>query len=85
MTNEEFQRLMLEQFGILTKGQHEVQQSLVRIENDHGEKISALYDAREVQMDVNERILESLSRIESKLDKISLKVDAHESALKRAK
>lgn len=78
LTNEEFQKLVLEQLA-------EVKQSLTRIENDHGDKLSALYDAQEIQMDVNERVLDSLTRTESKVDKITLKVAAHESALKRAK
>lgn len=51
-----------------------IEQSISRIENDHGEKLPALFDAREVQIDVNERIIASLTRIESKLDKVTLKV-----------
>ena len=95
MTNEDFQKLVLEKFEKLDKlehgqekleqGQDELRQGFARMENDHGEKLSALFDAREVQTDVNDRIVASLTRIESKLDKITLKVAAHDSALKRAK
>lgn len=52
---------------------------LTRTENDHGVKLAALYDARELQDDVNERILETLNRVEGKIDKISLKVSIHDS------
>jgi len=85
MTNEEFQKLVLEQLGELTKGQRELQQSLTRIENDHGQQLSALFDAREVQFDVNERICDTLNRIEGKMDRLTLKVSSHDSRLKQVK
>ena len=60
-------------------------EGLARMENDMGAKVSALFDAREVQMDVNERVCSSLQRIESKLDRISLRVASHDAAIKLAK
>lgn len=53
----------------------EVKQSLTKIENEHGDKISALYDAREVLLDQNERIAASQVRVESKLDRLVLRVN----------
>jgi len=85
MTNEEFQKTILEQLNELTKGQRELQKSIAGMENKFSEKIDALYDAREVQFDVNERICSALNRIESKMDRLTLKVSAHESELRRAK
>ena len=41
-----------------------VEGSLARMENELGTKVAALFDAREVQNDVNERILSALERIE---------------------
>ena len=63
----------------------QVKGSLIRIENEHGEKLRALFDAREVQMDINERILDTLHRIEGKVDRLTLKVSTHDSLLKKAK
>ena len=62
-----------------------VRQSLARIEQDQGSKISALFDAREIQLDVNERIFDTLTRIEGKLDKLSLKVAHHDNLLRKTK
>ena len=45
-----------------------VESSVIRIENDHGDKLQALFDAREAQIDVNERIFDSLNRIEGKVE-----------------
>lgn len=59
-----------------------IHKKIINIENDQGSKLSALFDAREVQTDVNERILETLNRIEGKVDKISIKVATHDSKLK---
>ncbi|MCE5284833.1 MAG: hypothetical protein LLG02_03145 [Pelosinus sp.] len=130
MTNEEFQKLVMEQLTELGKGQRELQHSIIKIENEQiprlqhsiarieterlpvlqnaitkienerlpalhnsitkieneqGEKITALFDAREVQLDVNQRILEALTRIENKVDKVSLKVAAHDAVIRRAR
>lgn len=42
--------------------------AVIRIENDHGDKLQALFDAREAQIDVNERVFDALNRIEGKVD-----------------
>jgi hypothetical protein len=42
-------------------------------------------DTREVQNNVNEQILETLNRLEGKVDKITLKVANHEVKLKNVK
>lgn len=44
----------------------------VRIENEVIEKIRALYDARSVQGDINTRIIDTLDRIEAKLDVLQM-------------
>ncbi|QNB45877.1 hypothetical protein BR63_05825 [Thermanaerosceptrum fracticalcis] len=56
----------------LKQGQSKLEQYLVRIEQNHGEKLSALFDAREVQTDVNEKILSTLGRIEAKVDVLQM-------------
>lgn len=84
MTTEEFQKFIID--NMATKADiDEIRQSLARIENDYGDKLESLYDAREVLLDQNERISQSLLRIESKIEKISLKVNSHEATLRRAK
>ncbi len=44
----------------------------VRIENEVIEKIRALYDARSLQEDINMRIIDTLDRIEAKLDVLQM-------------
>lgn len=91
MTNEEFQKLVLEELKSIRKDMatkeelEKVSQAVIRIENQHGDKLAGLYDAREVQFDVNERILDSLARIENKLDRVTLKVATHDSVIQRVK
>jgi len=97
MTNEEFQKFMIDNMvtktdleeikqSMATKADiEEIRQSLTRIENEHGDKLESLYDAREVSIDQNERIAQSLVRIESNLERLSLKVTSHDATLKRAK
>jgi len=63
----------------------EIKEKLARIEEDHGRKIAALFDAREVQFDINNRIMDSLERIENKLDKISLRVAYHDDVLRKVR
>ena len=62
-----------------------VSQSQARMESELTNKVRALYDAREVQFDVNERNLDSLGRIENKIDRVSLKVSSHDAILQRVK
>lgn len=81
----EGQNKLVERLDNLEKGQTEIKQSLVKIEQEQGAKISALFDAREVQFDVNERISNSLFRIENKLDRLVFKVDYHDIQLKQVR
>jgi hypothetical protein len=90
MENEKFQELVLDHLVRLTqdnteiKGRLErVEAAVIRIENDHGDKLQALFDARQAQIDVNERIFDALNRIEGKVDHLALKVSAHEVVLKK--
>ncbi|NLJ76471.1 MAG: hypothetical protein GX325_04320 [Peptococcaceae bacterium] len=39
-----------------------------RVENEIINKIGALFDAREIQQDINRKIISSLERIEAKVD-----------------
>ena len=85
MENEKFQQLVLDHLVRLTQDNtvikerlEKVESAVIRIENDHGDKLQALFDAREAQIDVNERIFEALKRIEGKVDYLALKVSAHE-------
>jgi len=60
-------------------------QDFARIEKEHGDKLSALFATREVQFDVNERICDTLNRIEGKMDRLTLKVASHDTRFKQAK
>lgn len=79
MDNEKFQELVLQQFQQLntrfdkleTKVD-KIDASQVRMENELTEKVRALFDAREVQNDVNEKMLYSLNRIEAKVDVLQM-------------
>ena len=53
-----------------------VESAVVRIENEHGAKIDALFDAREVQLDFNREQVEFNQRIEKKIDFITEKVES---------
>lgn len=97
--NEKFQELVLEHLVKLSQDNTEIKQNIqtiderlekvesavIRIENDHGDKLQALFDAREAQIDVNERIFDALNRIEGKVDRLALKVSAHEAVIKKVK
>lgn len=88
MEEQNFQELVLKQLEQLTSGQNQMQgditdlrQTVVRLETDLTTKITSLFDAREVQQEVNERIFTSLDRLEAKVDVLQLET-AH---LKRIK
>lgn len=86
MTNEEFQRAVLEKlssFDTDVKGLKDsqnrfeselksVKDIVLKIENDHGIKLDALFDAREVQKEMNERIFPTLDRLEAKIDVLQM-------------
>jgi len=49
-----------------------IEQNLAEIEHRHGEKLSALFDARETQKEINEKIISTLARIEAKVDVLQM-------------
>lgn len=49
-------------------------QDIVRLENKIDEKLEALFDAREVGIDKDAEISNSLQRVETKVDKLELRV-----------
>lgn len=49
-----------------------IEKTVVKIENDHGEKLSALFDDRVVQKEVNERTNDTLNRIEAKVEVLQM-------------
>ncbi|MCL6557698.1 MAG: hypothetical protein K6U74_02630 [Firmicutes bacterium] len=78
MTNEEFQNLVIQQFNkineridSLERGQLRLE---TRIENEVIEKIRGLYDFRETQNDVNNRVLTALERIEAKMESHDIQI-----------
>lgn len=99
MPSDKFEKSVLDHLIELTRNHAEIKERLsgvesrldsvevivVRIENDHGDKLRALFDARETQIDVNERMFKALNRIEEKVDRIELKVTAHDAVLKKVK
>ena len=79
MTDQEFQELVIKQLQTLTEGQQMLSEKVniidlnqIRMENELTEKIRGLYDFREVQNDVNERIISTLDRLEAKVDVLQL-------------
>ncbi|MFA7148891.1 MAG: hypothetical protein WC109_08710 [Syntrophomonadaceae bacterium] len=79
MTDQEFQELVIKQLQTLTEGQQMLSEKVniidlnqIRMENELTEKIRGLYDSREVQNDVNERIISTLERLEAKIDVLQL-------------
>lgn len=74
MDNDQFQELVLKQLNTLSRDAKELRQSQVRMETELTDKVRALFDVREVQNDVNDRIISALNRIENKLDNQSWEV-----------
>lgn len=72
MTDKEFQELVIKQLQALNEKINKVDTNQVRMENELTEKIRGLYDFREVQNDVNERIISTLDRLEAKVDVLQL-------------
>ncbi|KUG03119.1 chromosome partition protein smc [hydrocarbon metagenome] len=82
MDNDRFQELVLKKLELLdtltndaaalkTKVDN-IDASQFRMENELTEKVRGLYDFREVQNDINDRVLNSLDRIEAKIDVLQL-------------
>ena len=62
-----------------------VEQSQVRTENVMTTNFAALYDAREMQTEFNERIEAKIDILNSKIDTIALQVNHHEHRFNRLK
>ena len=60
-------------------------QDIINMEATMVEQFGCFHDSREVQFDVNERICNSLNRIEHSLGKMSLRVNHHGALLDRVK
>lgn len=69
---EKGQDILARQVSTLTEDVQEIRQSQVIMENELTEKVRALFDAREVQNDINERIVSALERIEAKVDVLQM-------------
>jgi len=86
LTNEEFQRLVLDKLTTLDSdvkglkdGQNRfesefksVKEIVLKIEHDHGAKLDALFDVREIQKEINERIFTTFDRLEAKIDVLQM-------------
>ena len=70
---------------ILTERVTLVEQSQVRMENVMTTNFAALYDAREMQAEFNERIEAKVDILNSKIDTIALQVNHHEHRFNRLK
>ena len=84
MTDRELLELLLQKVTSMEQSMA-TKQDLTNMENDQGQKLSVLFDAREVQFDVNDRICDTLNRIEGKMDRLTLKVSSHDTRLKQVK
>lgn len=69
---EQGQNMIAKQVNELSAETKAVGESQVRMENELTEKVRALFDAREVQNDVNEKIMNTLDRIEAKVDVLQM-------------
>lgn len=89
MTNEEFQKLVLEKLGSLEQNQKsleqnqgEMRQAIARIENDQGTKIAALFDGYTLCGDQIEKLQEHLDvrldAMQTDLSYVVSKVAQHE-------
>ncbi|CAA7603208.1 Hypothetical protein DEACI_4031 [Acididesulfobacillus acetoxydans] len=54
----------------------QVHESQVRMEHELTEKITALFDAREVQKGINDRLFSTLERMEAKIDALPPKAQS---------
>ncbi len=79
MNDKEFQDFLVKQFDQLntrldTINNHmgKVDSNQLLMENEIIEKVRGLYDFREVQNDINEKVINTLDRIEAKIDVLQL-------------
>jgi len=71
MTNEEFQKLVLDKLDTMA-----TKADLIKMENNIVSKIGALFDARETTIDEYERVGISLVKLESKVERLTLRVNS---------
>lgn len=76
MTEQEFQKFVVEHLVKLSESQEKIQQDIVRIEIEHGEKLAALFDGYESIKGTLANHTDRLQRIEEKLEthEIQIKV-----------
>ena len=74
-----------ENFSELSTELSNVSQSVTRMENELTDKVRALFDAREVQGDVNDQILNSLSSIQTDINYLVAKSAQQGNELNRLK
>ncbi|WP_075757316.1 hypothetical protein [Sporomusa sphaeroides] len=82
---EELLKQMLAEIKELKAGQARIEAATTRIEYNHGTMLKALIDAREVQQDVNDMIIEKLNTIAMKVDTQDLLIRKHDRELDRLK
>lgn len=61
----------------------ELRQSQSRMEHELTDKVRALFDVREIQNDVNERILDSLASIQADVNYLVTKMAQHNAEISR--
>ncbi|NPV27363.1 MAG: hypothetical protein HPY81_07970 [Firmicutes bacterium] len=73
---EEGQKVLGDRLTKLEEGQEVLGDRLIkleaRLENEVIEKVRALFDARETQSSINDRIIAALERIEAKVDVLQM-------------
>ncbi|WP_188400013.1 hypothetical protein [Sporomusa sp. GT1] len=82
---EELLKQMLAEIKELKAGQARIEAATTRIEHNHGTMLKALIDAREVQQDVNDMIIEKLNTIAMKVDTQDLLIRKHDREIDRLK
>lgn len=75
VTDREFQKFMIEKMTELSENVNSLQQDITRIEINHGEKLSALFDGYEA-------IKETLDDHTQRLERIETKLETHEIQIK---
>ncbi len=63
----------------------ELRQSQARMEHELTDKVRALFDVREIQHDVNERVLDSLASIQADVNYLVTKTAQHNAEISRMK
>lgn len=75
MTDKEFQKFVIEHLVKLNEGQEKLNQAIAKIEIEHGEKLSALFDGYQ-------SITETLADHSARLQRIEDKLETHEVQIK---